>query len=336
MSCASAGLALPREQCQRFRVHDLRFLGSRADHSVVSHGGWGGRIRTSEWRDQNPLPYHLATPQQSSARAVQINRAAASHRSADGERFSPRATKLFQRSGTRAAMRSASSARSKPANMQAPVPLMRAATALPCASICARSQSSACATSGSARAYYRLEHIDGAAFGKGAYCDDGRISCQFRGLEHLSGIHADSGVNHQKPASRQLHGSQPLAATLPPGGAAVNEHRHVRPQRDAELRKLGQAEIAPPERIERQQDAGGIRAAAAEPAAGRNMFNDMDVGTQGASRCAAAARGRRALRGLPLATTSGRPAWRMIWPSARTASPIRSQRSISWKIVCRS
>jgi hypothetical protein len=24
--------------------------------------GWGGRIRTYEWRDQNPLPYHLATP----------------------------------------------------------------------------------------------------------------------------------------------------------------------------------------------------------------------------------------------------------------------------------
>ena len=25
--------------------------------------GWGGRIRTPEWRDQNPLPYRLATPQ---------------------------------------------------------------------------------------------------------------------------------------------------------------------------------------------------------------------------------------------------------------------------------
>ncbi len=24
---------------------------------------WGGRIRTSEWRYQKPLPYHLATPQ---------------------------------------------------------------------------------------------------------------------------------------------------------------------------------------------------------------------------------------------------------------------------------
>lgn len=28
-------------------------------------GGWGGRDRTSEWRNQNPLPYRLATPQQS-------------------------------------------------------------------------------------------------------------------------------------------------------------------------------------------------------------------------------------------------------------------------------
>ena len=25
--------------------------------------GWGGRIRTSAWRNPNPLPYHLATPQ---------------------------------------------------------------------------------------------------------------------------------------------------------------------------------------------------------------------------------------------------------------------------------
>ena len=25
--------------------------------------GWGGRIRTYGTRDQNPMPYHLATPQ---------------------------------------------------------------------------------------------------------------------------------------------------------------------------------------------------------------------------------------------------------------------------------
>src|SRR5712664_2409210 len=28
--------------------------------------GWGARIRTWEWRNQNPLPYHLATPQNAS------------------------------------------------------------------------------------------------------------------------------------------------------------------------------------------------------------------------------------------------------------------------------
>jgi hypothetical protein len=26
--------------------------------------GWGGRDRTCEWRHQKPLPYRLATPQQ--------------------------------------------------------------------------------------------------------------------------------------------------------------------------------------------------------------------------------------------------------------------------------
>jgi hypothetical protein len=30
--------------------------------------GWGGRIRTCAWRHQKPLPYRLATPQQSTAR----------------------------------------------------------------------------------------------------------------------------------------------------------------------------------------------------------------------------------------------------------------------------
>jgi hypothetical protein len=33
-----------------------------AGKSAADRVGWGGRIRTSEWRDQNPLPYHLATP----------------------------------------------------------------------------------------------------------------------------------------------------------------------------------------------------------------------------------------------------------------------------------
>ena len=38
---------------------------SRANHvqHQAKETGWGGRDRTSEWRNQNPLPYRLATPQ---------------------------------------------------------------------------------------------------------------------------------------------------------------------------------------------------------------------------------------------------------------------------------
>jgi hypothetical protein len=38
-----------------------RTLNQGNDWSQV---GWGGRIRTCEWRHQKALPYHLATPQQ--------------------------------------------------------------------------------------------------------------------------------------------------------------------------------------------------------------------------------------------------------------------------------
>jgi hypothetical protein len=36
--------------------------------------GWGARIRTWEWRNQNPLPYHLATPQYRRIGAVRLGR----------------------------------------------------------------------------------------------------------------------------------------------------------------------------------------------------------------------------------------------------------------------
>ena len=35
-----------------------------SDTATKKKLGWGARIRTWEWRNQNPLPYHLATPQQ--------------------------------------------------------------------------------------------------------------------------------------------------------------------------------------------------------------------------------------------------------------------------------
>ena len=38
----------------------FRRAGNAPDYARVR--GWGGRDRTSEWRNQNPLPYRLATP----------------------------------------------------------------------------------------------------------------------------------------------------------------------------------------------------------------------------------------------------------------------------------
>ena len=35
---------------------------SQNDKISIKSTGWGARIRTWEWRNQNPLPYHLATP----------------------------------------------------------------------------------------------------------------------------------------------------------------------------------------------------------------------------------------------------------------------------------
>ena len=44
--------------------------------------GWGGRDRTSEWGNQNPLPYRLATPQRPNARNM-VSQAVEPRRSTD-------------------------------------------------------------------------------------------------------------------------------------------------------------------------------------------------------------------------------------------------------------
>src|SRR5450830_1627620 len=59
----------PRIDAQRLRHASLsrrNVGGTRApgnDTAETGLAGWGGRNRTSEWRNQNPLPYRLATPQ---------------------------------------------------------------------------------------------------------------------------------------------------------------------------------------------------------------------------------------------------------------------------------
>ena len=54
---------LPRQKAARGSAWSDAPPLVRTSAKMQGIHGWGGRIRTSGWRNQNPLPYHLATPQ---------------------------------------------------------------------------------------------------------------------------------------------------------------------------------------------------------------------------------------------------------------------------------
>src|SRR5882762_2995814 len=60
-----AGLTLPGPPFGRYpsSANSSSWTISSRRIAPTTKNGWGGRIRTSVWRDQNPLPYRLATPQ---------------------------------------------------------------------------------------------------------------------------------------------------------------------------------------------------------------------------------------------------------------------------------
>src|SRR3546814_7794455 len=66
---------------------------------------------------------------------------------------------------------------------------------------------------------------------------------------------------------------------LGPGVAAMDEHRHVRAQAQAQLGQLADAQVQPPEPVQGTQHGGGIGRPAAEPAPNRNAFFDGDIDT---------------------------------------------------------
>ena len=50
------------KQCQVINCHEILVALVSGVGTLAS--GWGARIRTWEYRNQNPVPYHLATPHQ--------------------------------------------------------------------------------------------------------------------------------------------------------------------------------------------------------------------------------------------------------------------------------
>src|SRR5882724_13326969 len=62
--CASCGLAFPANTIILPVATVPSLYSWSTDHQTRHQNlGWGARDRTWEWRDQNPLPYRLATPQ---------------------------------------------------------------------------------------------------------------------------------------------------------------------------------------------------------------------------------------------------------------------------------
>ena len=90
------------------RLASLGHLVGHVSTRVVSGGraagcgGWGGRIRTSGCRDQNPVPYHLATPHRGAAGA---RRPEAASRAAGDCTTSPRRGRVARRGGAPATCR---------------------------------------------------------------------------------------------------------------------------------------------------------------------------------------------------------------------------------------
>jgi len=150
--------------------------------------GWGGRIWGSEWRDQNPLPYHLATPNPKN----QTVRPRARSSSCTGETFSP-----AQRNSSSAPVRAPRCVPRRSQRRRARRYRNLCRSAAPARTVPA---SQASATAGKRPRTTGLAIVSTARLKKGAYCDDGGISCQFRALEYVLSSHMGPRMNDHIPA----------------------------------------------------------------------------------------------------------------------------------------
>jgi len=159
---------------------------------------------------------------------------------------------------------------SQAANTHEPVPVSLAGAKRP-------SQSSASPTSGQSRRTTGSQSLRPPRLKKGAYCDEGGISCQFRVLEHLMSAHGAARVNDQIPPLGQLDGGQPLADPLPPGRETSNENRYIRSQRPRKGGKVRRGETAVPELIQGKERGRRIGASPAEAPSLRDALQHPQV-----------------------------------------------------------
>src|ERR1700728_3584923 len=101
---------------------------------------------------------------------------------------------------------------------------------------------------GIARPHHRLAVVAAAGLKKGAYCDEGGITCQFRALEHLPGTDRDTRVDDHVPTGWECLGAEALPHALRPGRETLNKNRDIRTEREAQSGELRHRESAAPHR----------------------------------------------------------------------------------------
>src|SRR4029077_1620885 len=111
---------------------------------------------------------------------------------------------------------------------------------------------------------YRLAVVAPTRLKKGAYCDEGGISCQFRALEDLPGTDTDPGIDDHVPGLRQANRGEPFPDTLRPGRRNLNKNRDIRAELECQRGEIVEAQPAVPQPVQCEERGSGIRAATAK------------------------------------------------------------------------
>ncbi len=215
------------------------FLCSRPIHHFSDRHWLGWKDSNLRMAGSKPAALPLGdTP------ANQLSQRSAAHAAASDPDRGLRSCSNSVRNPLRNAARASSFALEAGEDAAARYPSVARLPAQPCDRNCASSQSSAAATSRIARRTTGSQSLPGLVYGeKARIVMRRRISCQFRGLEDLGSTDGDSRVDHQKPPLAAGTWTAAAPRVPPPRRCTVDEHRHVRAQRQSESRRAHPAPI---------------------------------------------------------------------------------------------
>src|SRR5512139_1018094 len=209
--------------------------------AAVRLSGWGGRDRTYECRNQNPMPYHLATPQWALPGAEVVQRMPVEPlRHKTPHRFGQLAQHVSRRVFRSERCKHAGTRTGHPRLAELRQPFEMA---------------------GDFRITldnHGLQVVTTHACGKGRYFEGWRAACQFRRSKNCCGRHLHRGGQHHVPRRRGAHRVQDFAHALGKRGLPEHEHRHVGAQLQGQFLQGFTRQVDLPQTVEGQQHGGGV------------------------------------------------------------------------------